>query len=156
MKNQKIILNKYNCSGHPANLKDTKAALQKRSWEKVFLKICSKFMREHPCWSVISIKLFCNFTKITFQHGCSPVNLQHIFRTHFPNSYSGGMFLKIQTRYVVKLKIIQSLSACRNHSINLLDSSNDFWDTPDFIVPWSKRSTLFLSMNNNLYQHAKN
>ena len=31
---------------------------------------------------------------------------------------------KIQSRLVVKPKIIQSLSACKNHSINLLDSSN--------------------------------
>ena len=31
---------------------------------------------------------------------------------------------KIQNRLVVKLKIIESLSACKNHSINWLDSSN--------------------------------
>ena len=31
---------------------------------------------------------------------------------------------KIQSRLLVKPKIIQSLSACKNHSINLLDSSN--------------------------------
>ena len=37
--------------------------------EKVVLKICCKFTGEHPCRSVISIKLFCNFIKITLQHG---------------------------------------------------------------------------------------
>ena len=31
---------------------------------------------------------------------------------------------KIQSRLVVKAKIIQSLSACKNNSVNLLDSSN--------------------------------
>ena len=41
---------------------------------KGILKIYSKFTGEHPCQSVISIKLLCR---------CSPVNLLHIFRTPF-------------------------------------------------------------------------
>ena len=40
---------------------------------KGVLKICSKFTGERPSRSVISIKLL--------WHGCSPVNLLHIFRT---------------------------------------------------------------------------
>ena len=44
------------------------------------LKICSKFTREHPYRSLISMKLLCNFIEITLRHGCSPVNLQHISR----------------------------------------------------------------------------
>ena len=47
---------------------------------KGVLKIYSKFTVEHPCRSVISIKLLCNFIEITLRHGCSPVNLLHIFR----------------------------------------------------------------------------
>ena len=47
------------------------------------LKICIKFTGEHPCRSLISIKLLCNFIEIALQHGCSPVNLLHIFRTIF-------------------------------------------------------------------------
>ena len=43
------------------------------------LEICIKSTGEHPCQSVISIKLVRNFIKITLQHGCSPVNLLHIF-----------------------------------------------------------------------------
>ena len=50
---------------------------------KVVLKICSKFTEEYPCRSVISIKLKSNFIEITLWHGCSPVNLLHIFRTPF-------------------------------------------------------------------------
>ena len=43
---------------------------------------------------------------------------------------------KIRTRLVVKPKIIQSLSTCQNHSINLLDSLNPHMsDTPDFRIP---------------------
>ena len=50
---------------------------------KGVLKICSKLTGEHPCQSVISIKLLCNFAEITLRHGCSPVNLLHIFKTPF-------------------------------------------------------------------------
>ena len=47
------------------------------------LKIWSKFTGEHPCRSVILIKLLYNFIEITLWHGCSPVNLLQIFRTPF-------------------------------------------------------------------------
>ena len=50
---------------------------------KDILKIWSKFTGEHPCRSVISIKLLCNFIEITFPHGCSPVNLLHIYWNTF-------------------------------------------------------------------------
>ena len=45
---------------------------------KGVLKICSNFTGEHPCWSLISIKLLCNFIEITLRHGYSSVNLLHI------------------------------------------------------------------------------
>ena len=46
---------------------------------KGVLKICSKFTAEHPCRSAISITLQSNFIEITLRHGCSPVNLLHVF-----------------------------------------------------------------------------
>ena len=48
---------------------------------KSVLKRCNKFTREHPCQSVISIKLQRNFAEVALGHGCSPENLLHIFRT---------------------------------------------------------------------------
>ena len=48
---------------------------------KGVLKMCSRFTGEHPCWSAISIKCDFNFIEIALLHGCSPVNLLHIFRT---------------------------------------------------------------------------
>ena len=60
---------------------------------KGVLKICSSFTGEHPCWSVISIKLLCNFCKITSRYGCSSVNLLHVFRKPFSKNTSRGMFL---------------------------------------------------------------
>ena len=58
---------------------------------KDVLKICSKFTGEHPCRSMVSIKLLCNFIEIALQHGYSPANMQHIFRTPFPRNASGWL-----------------------------------------------------------------
>ena len=49
---------------------------------KGVLEICIKFTRELPCRSAISINLL-----------CSPVNLLHIFRTHFPRNTSAQLLL---------------------------------------------------------------
>ena len=50
---------------------------------KGILKICSKFTRKHQCRSVISIRLQSNFSEITLQHDCSPVNLPAYFQNTF-------------------------------------------------------------------------
>ena len=62
--------------------------------KKAVLKICRKFTGEHPCRSIISIKLYCNFVEIAIWHGCSPVNLLHIFRTPFYKNTSEWLFLR--------------------------------------------------------------
>ena len=43
--------------------------------KKGFLIICSKFTGEHPCPSVILIKMQSKFIEITLRHGCSRVFL---------------------------------------------------------------------------------
>ena len=57
------------------------------------LQICSKFIGKHPCQSVISKKLICNFIEITLRHECSPGNLLHIFRTLSYKSTCRGLLL---------------------------------------------------------------
>ena len=57
-------------------------------------KIWSKFTGEHPCRSVVSIKLLCNFIEIALPHACSPVNLPHIFRSSFLKNTSGRILLQ--------------------------------------------------------------
>ena len=74
--------------------------------KKDALKISSKFTGEHPCQSAILIKLQShpcrsailiklpsNLIETTLRHGCSPVNLLHIFRTPFLKDTSGRLFL---------------------------------------------------------------
>ena len=60
---------------------------------KVVLKICSKFIGEHPCRSLISIKLLCNFIEITLWHKCSPVNLLHVFGIAFSKNTFGWLLM---------------------------------------------------------------
>ena len=62
----------------------------------VVLEICSKFTGENPCRSVIPIKLLYNFIEIALCHGCSIVNLLHIFWTPFPKNTSGRLLLTIR------------------------------------------------------------
>ena len=57
-----------------------KTILSGSSETNLVLKICSKFTGEHPCRSVISLRLLCNFSEISLRHGC----LLHIFGTPFP------------------------------------------------------------------------
>ena len=59
---------------------------------KGVLKICNKFTGEHPCKSV-KCNLLCNFIEISLWHGCSPVNLLHVFRTPFCKNTSGWLLL---------------------------------------------------------------
>ena len=67
---------------------------------KGVLKICSKFTGEYPCRSVISIKLQSNFIEIALRHGCSPVNLLHIFRTPFTNWRAAPGIIKLYFYYL--------------------------------------------------------
>ena len=67
---------------------------------KGILKICSKFTGEHLCRRAISIKLLCNFIEIALRHGCSTVNLLHIFRTRSLKNTSGWLLLNVTEVYL--------------------------------------------------------
>ena len=94
---------------------------------KGVLKICSKFTGEYPCRSAISIKLLCNFIEITLRHGCSPVNLLHIFRTPFPKNTSGGLLVYI-TEHRFTLIVLSNVSLC---SMNLVEIYKVSFPLPD-------------------------
>ena len=71
---------------------------------KSILKIYNKFTGEHPCRSMISVNLLCNFIEINLWYGCSPVNLPHIFRTLFLGIPLGGCFsimYRVQTLHIL-------------------------------------------------------
>ena len=68
---------------------------------KDFLYICIKFIGEHPCQSVISIKLQSNFIEITLRYGSSLVNLQYIFRAPFLKNVSGRLLLLFLNPFII-------------------------------------------------------
>ena len=80
-------------------LPDIHKLFEKQSSRRVLKKRCSENMQQiygrHPRQSAISIKLLCNFIEISLRHGCSPINLLHIFRTHFRKNTSGRLLLKL-------------------------------------------------------------
>ena len=72
---------------------------------------------------------------------------EFFLKTLAKHNCSGPLAFKCQRfRESVKLKMIPSLSAYKNQSVNLLNSSNDLWDTPDLRVPWSIRPRQFLTI----------
>ena len=88
------IITLGNLLEHCPKIKESK--LQSSTREVVFLgkgvlKICCKFTGEHPCRSAISIKFQSNFIEIALWHGCSFVNLLHIFRTPFHKKTYGEL-----------------------------------------------------------------
>ena len=96
---------------------------------KGVLKICSKFTGEHPCQSVISIKLQSNFIEITLWYGFSPVDLLHIFTALFYKNTYEELFLNMLTLIlIVPLKAYQFLSTIYSflHKLRFV-ASNRSW-----------------------------
>ena len=75
-----------------------------------------------------------NFIKITLRHGCSPINLLHIFRTLFPRNTSARLLLTsklvvIQNNRNSQKMIFFSCSyivRCKNNN-NIKDNTHGFW-----------------------------
>ena len=76
--------------------------------EKSVLKICSKFTGEHPCRSMMSMRLLCNFIEITLRHECSPVNLLHILRTPFTKNTYGRLLLILESFIMFNLLLVSN------------------------------------------------
>ena len=51
-------------------------------------------------------QIYSSFIEITLRHGCSPVNLQHIFRTPFSKNTSGWLLLSLTTLTLNEIKKI--------------------------------------------------
>ena len=75
------------------------------------------FTGEHSCQSVISIKLQSKFIEIGIRHGCSPVNMLHIFRKPFPRNTPGWLVLTFsilvlhETKENINLQPVQLTAA---------------------------------------------
>ena len=102
---------------------------------KGFLKVCCKFTGEHPCQSVISIKLLRNFIEIALRHGCSPVNLLNIFRTPFPMNTSGWLLLSIYSFTKYHLLLMSKTFPFKNvFYFKTFPFQNTYFCIPPFMI----------------------
>ena len=101
---------------------------------EVSLTTCSKLTGEHPCRSVIIIKLQSNFIEITLRHWCSPVIFLYIFRTPFPRNISGRLLLEILVHLYVIL---------------CLPSSSELFDGDVFTVVKKSLDILYVFCRHN-------
>ena len=105
-------------------------------WKNV-LKICSRFTGEHPYQSAFSIKLLCNFIEIALRCGCSPVNLQHIFRTSFQQNTSDWLLLT---------KIYVSDSLCP-HYLGLWNKYKKLWNNKKIFSYFTVSGTVRIKLD---------
>ena len=99
---EKILNGKLHflCSDCCMSIRNISFIKKQKQPSKGLLKVCSKFIGEHACQNVISIKLQSNFIEFTLPHGCSPVNLLRIFRTPFYKNIYEGLFLKKYSQWL--------------------------------------------------------
>ena len=103
---------------------------------KGVLKIYNKFTGGHQCRSAI-------------RHGCSPVNLQHIFRTLFPRNTSGWLLLYLRVCLGINIILFLDLdSKTLNFAFNnlLYLSSHNYFNFLFVLCKplfWILRSTTF-------------
>ena len=111
-------------------------------------KICSKFTGEHPCQSVISIKLQSNFFEITLRYGCSPVNLLHICRTPFSRNTSGWLLLYFLKKSKIKY--------CKfNFVCTILSKKRVVVKTENYLVNIKTETKSFVWLSFVLYSNIK-
>ena len=106
-----MVIMKYRSS--PSEVLLGKGAL------KIYIKFTENIHAEVR--SVISIKLLWNFIEITLRHGCSPLNLLHIFRIPFYRKTYGGLFLQAPNDNVQELFYF-IVAVCRNTFKTLYES----------------------------------
>ena len=112
---------------------------------KRILKICSKFTGEHPCRSVISIKLQSNFIEIALRHGCFPVNLLHIFRAPFLQNTSGWLVLYNDN--------VHLLHCCRKMTLNFYHTSTVTDILPSFCKTLEINTAFPIILESNTFQN---
>ena len=129
---------------------------------KGILKIRSKFTGEHPCQSVISIKLHCKFINIALRHGCSFVSLLYVFRIHFPKNTSGWLLLdvwpcivKLFNIYIFIFRNFDNPIDLKLQIFKLHSIQRRFYFVP-FGTTWASRFLYFTLWESDLFESKDN
>ena len=100
----------------------------------------------------------CDFNKVaSLRHGCSPVNLLHIFRTPFPKDTSEGLLLKVLEREVVVQKtncfLTRLIWDCKRRDTNLVMSWINYRKICDMIpYRWIKKCLELFLLAKNMHK----
>ena len=113
---------------------------KKQFYRGVLTKKCAENMRQiyrrTPIPKFDFNMLLCNFIEITLRHWRSPVNLQHIFRTHFPKNTYGGL-LWLNWRAFVTI----SFAPCKKNRPKTINWS--MCHSLDILLSWVKLASSF-------------
>ena len=72
------------------------SSFQETNWRPILnLEIRSRSSHPEVFLEKGVLKICRKFIEIALRHGCSPVNLRHIFRTPFTKSTPGRLLLKV-------------------------------------------------------------
>ena len=75
---------------------------------RVVMRVCSGFVVQLRCQSVISIKLLCRFIEATLRRWCFPVNLLSFLRAPLVGGPTEGCFCLLQRHYHHLLFILKA------------------------------------------------
>ena len=117
------------------------SAVQRCSWEKNSENMQQSYRRTPmPRCDFNKVALLCNFIEIALRHGCSPVNLLHIFRTPFLRNTSKGLLLDQPQRTLLYIKLqILRLQFFKVFSL----FSPIFWNFfPQLLIKHSSRNNM--------------
>ena len=98
--------------------------LRRWSYKKGILKICSRFIGEHTCRRVISIRMQSNF-------------MLHFFKTSFPKNTSGGLLLTFCLSVCLPVCLYVCMYVCM--SVCLYDCLSHNWLHRSFPYYFSKK-----------------
>ena len=73
----------------------------------VLKKRCSENMQQIYRRTLMPKCYFSNFFDIALRHGCSPVNLLHVFRTIFPRNTSGWLLVKFENHLMLCQRFVR-------------------------------------------------
>ena len=103
--------------------------------------------------------LLCNFIETALRHGCSPVNLLHIFRTPFPKNTSGWLLLKLDIFFSGKQQGSIRTDLKISYPLPFLHGGNDFqssYITFDIFNNWTFFGTSVLATTLTLIELITN
>ena len=126
------IINNWTIFGRCSDKKQPSRGFPKKRWSEDMQQIYRRTpMRKCDINEAVS-----NFIEIALRHGCSPVNLLHIFRTLFPRNTSGRLLLSDNKSELFPFLPARLLSGAPNNKTDVA-ADNEMVVSSGCFKPWS-------------------